>query len=307
MQLDFPSSWKDFENLCYELFKAEWPDKILSKYGREGSSQKGVDFYACDQKKNQIFGVQCKKYEGRGNKLKIKDIINEIEKARDFQPPLEHYILATTSKRNVALQDDFNKFIQENELPFGVDIWFWDDIELKLNSNPALKDRFYPPKYKEVSILADNAKIRNKPCLEIYEARELYYFNYNSNLRGYFSTKRICLEFGHYDDCFTGKFIGKIEGQTIPYNTIFKLIEDFFNPDIPETFSIRLNMEDKSAEICVNTDHQVLCTLVYVEGDEVFFEEAIPSTPEEKEVFRELLVTFENFHNELLNSPSVKI
>jgi hypothetical protein len=97
-----PKDAYEFEDIVWDIFKRKWNDPQAQRYGSTGDPQQGVDVSGQPKEYGGgHVGVQCKRY----NKLDKKTVIEEIEKAEGFKPPLEHYIIATTASRNSRLQE----------------------------------------------------------------------------------------------------------------------------------------------------------------------------------------------------------
>jgi hypothetical protein len=85
-QLPPPENWDEFEQMSADLFGEEWQDRNVTRYGRQGQRQNGVDIYGRPDGEGYA-GVQ-----GKGKKvwpprpLKTSDIDEEVEKAKAFEP-----------------------------------------------------------------------------------------------------------------------------------------------------------------------------------------------------------------------------
>jgi hypothetical protein len=66
-----------------------------------------VDIFGYNQKAGgALWGVQCKgKNAHYGSKLSTKEIDAELAKAEKFQPPLAHWIIATTAATDAPTQE----------------------------------------------------------------------------------------------------------------------------------------------------------------------------------------------------------
>ena len=95
-QIRAPRYWQEFEELCLCLLKAIWNDPLAEKNGRVGQPQHGVDIYgSTDEQRTRYRGVQCKgKDENYGARVTASELNAEIKKAKNFKPPLQHWILA---------------------------------------------------------------------------------------------------------------------------------------------------------------------------------------------------------------------
>lgn len=106
-QLKKPSNWQDFEKLSKLLWGEVWgcPDTI-KRNGRQGQAQNGVDVYAYIEDKNCYYGIQCKGKDDYTNvQLTEAEIDGEIAKVKNFTPPLERFIFATTANKNAKIEE----------------------------------------------------------------------------------------------------------------------------------------------------------------------------------------------------------
>lgn len=128
-----PENWQDFETLCKKLFGELWQcPHTIKKNGRLGQSQCGVDVYAKPKGENEYYGIQCKgKDSFSDKKLTEVEIDNEIAKAKNFQPPLKTFVIATTAAKDVAIEEYIRKIDIENTNSgsFGIVLYSWQDLE----------------------------------------------------------------------------------------------------------------------------------------------------------------------------------
>ena len=128
-----PENWQDFETLCKKLWGELWeiPHKI-KKNGRLGQPQNGVDVYGIPKKENEYWGIQCKgKNDDYINaKLTKKEIDEEINKAKNFSPKLEVFIIATSQSKDVEIE----QYVREKDIEnrnsksFEIILFCWEDI-----------------------------------------------------------------------------------------------------------------------------------------------------------------------------------
>jgi len=127
-----PENWQDFESLCKKLWGEIWsiPNKI-KKNGRLGQEQAGVDVYGKPKGENQYWGIQAKGKDDYSNaKLTEKEILQEIEKAKKFEPNLAVYIIASSSNKDAKIE----QFIRIKDLEsqekgsFEILLFCWEDI-----------------------------------------------------------------------------------------------------------------------------------------------------------------------------------
>ena len=92
---------EDFESLCLDLFREIWEDPNAQKVGRSGQEQKGVDVVG--RHAGRQVGVQCKQKDAlQGKRLTVAVLTEEVAKAKEFEPALDSFILATSSPRDAG-------------------------------------------------------------------------------------------------------------------------------------------------------------------------------------------------------------
>lgn len=144
LELIPPSSWKEFESLCFQLFKLEWDDPFIQRNGRQGQAQNGVDIIGT--LKGKSVGLQCKGKQTYPEKqVTVSEITIEIKAAKSFQPPLDEYIILTSSNRDSKIQESVRILNAQNkeENKFSIHIFFWEDIRERLIKYPELIKLFY--------------------------------------------------------------------------------------------------------------------------------------------------------------------
>lgn len=100
-----PKNWQDFELLCYHLWSAVFKSNVISRNGRQGQNQHGVDIYGT-LPDGSFFGIQCKgKDHFNNSQLTKTEIDAELAKVLSFQPSLSLFVFATTSKRDAKIQE----------------------------------------------------------------------------------------------------------------------------------------------------------------------------------------------------------
>jgi hypothetical protein len=132
-----PANWQDFQTLVAEIARVKYIPDSVQEFGRQGQRQSGVDVYAIDYFDKKI-GIQCKE-------TKVKpfstDIINEeADKALNFSPNLDLFIVATTHRTDVNVQKYVNNL---QKYPFRLQVWFWDDINREINRSHRVMSSFY--------------------------------------------------------------------------------------------------------------------------------------------------------------------
>ncbi|MFN4311815.1 MAG: PIN domain-containing protein [Ferrovibrio sp.] len=129
LQLPPPKNWQDFEEICRALAVRQYAANA-KKNGRLGQQQKGTDIYFwSEDAPENVYGIQCKQ-KSQGGKLTRAEIDEEIAKADLFEPPLKHWIIATTSSKDVDIEEHVRvlSLARKQEDRFTVEIWHWEDI-----------------------------------------------------------------------------------------------------------------------------------------------------------------------------------
>lgn len=126
-----PENWQDFENLCKKLWGEIWSCAEIKKNGRSGQNQAGIDVYGIPKGEISYFGIQCKgKDEYTNKQLLEKEINDEIEKAKKFEPSLKKMYFATTAVKDVVAETVIRKKNIEHlkQGIFEVHLYSWEDI-----------------------------------------------------------------------------------------------------------------------------------------------------------------------------------
>lgn len=158
IQLPPPRNWQDFESLCCDLWSKIWGISDAMKNGRVGQKQCGIDIHG--QVELGVFdGVQCKGKDNYStNILTIDELNSEIDKALAFKPKLRNFIVATTSKKDVHIEQWAREVSAKHkeECLFSVVVYAWPDIVDKLMVHKDVLDNYYT-KYGE--LLSTDAKL----------------------------------------------------------------------------------------------------------------------------------------------------
>jgi len=139
-----PTRWEDLEDLSYRLWKRIWKDPQTLKHGRQGQPQAGVDVYGRPGAVGPYSGVQCKLKTLDGTNLTPKELKAEVQKAKNFIPKLSEFIVVTTGKRDVKVQQEARNLTVENEKNglFSVQVYFWEDLLLLLEDNEDVAENY---------------------------------------------------------------------------------------------------------------------------------------------------------------------
>jgi hypothetical protein len=136
-----PKSWDEFEDICADILKRMWCDPYVTRNGRSGQSQNGVDSYGYPEHlgghaSGKVAAAQCK----RTDALTIDTVMGEVEAAKDFKPELSEYLILTTAPRDAKLQEN----VRTGTWPFRVHVLFWEDISLSLSAHEDLLQKHFP-------------------------------------------------------------------------------------------------------------------------------------------------------------------
>jgi len=138
-----PSNWQDFETLCKKLWGEIWQCAEISKNGRAGQSQNGVDIYGMPAGQQGYIGIQCKGKDEYSDKQFTEDeITGEIAKARRFKPQLKKLYFATTAFKDARIEE----FVREKNIEnmtsglFEIYLYNWEDIVDLIDENKQTAD-----------------------------------------------------------------------------------------------------------------------------------------------------------------------
>lgn len=101
-----PKSWDEFENICADVLKRIWNDPYVSRNGKQGQAQHGVDCFGLPM---HLGGAAAKKYAGaqckKTDNLTIETIQEEVKKAEQFKPRLTEYLVLSTALHDAKVQE----------------------------------------------------------------------------------------------------------------------------------------------------------------------------------------------------------
>lgn len=138
-QISPPADWQAFERVSAVLWGEILDDPLLSRFGRLGQQQHGLDLTGYrNGQPGQLIGIQCKCIS-RFGKLTKAIVLAEVGKVARYTPPLSEFVLTTTADDDAALHqfaheltDDFlnvgRKFI--------IRIWGWNTLVDQLHCYP---------------------------------------------------------------------------------------------------------------------------------------------------------------------------
>ncbi len=136
-----PANEDEFEEFCLALLRRHWNCPSLERYAHRGECQSGVDII--DQSgRDPLRGAQCKHHKSNAT-LPPSKLRAEVEKAKEFRPPLGYYCVLTTAKKSRATQDALIAINREHAAMglFAVDLLTWEAIEGLLDDYPEVRER----------------------------------------------------------------------------------------------------------------------------------------------------------------------
>lgn len=135
-----------FESFIKDLISNEGFHSNVNQHGRNGQKQHGVDVFARSKSSGDWIGIQCKVRSSNTSFTK-QELLEEINKAKIFNPAIREYYLYTTLSRDVTTQALERELLEElaAENSFSFQIYFWEDIEDRLRdeTNITLYYRYY--------------------------------------------------------------------------------------------------------------------------------------------------------------------
>ena len=142
MELPKATNWQDFETIVRDAQAQRWRSTTLTKNGRSGQKQAGVDIYGPDDVGRPV-GIQCKRYKPA---LKLEQVEDEIAKAEKFKGRLTTLFVATTGDHDAGVQEQVRLLSDARvaQGKFAVAVLFWDEIIAGLLLNPAVFRAHYP-------------------------------------------------------------------------------------------------------------------------------------------------------------------
>jgi len=179
-----PLYWQQFEDLANGLLGEVYGIPDAQQFGRPGQAQDGVDVFGRSKRYGTI-GVQCKRLADLdekgspypGGPVSRKLLRDEAAKSLGFRSNLSIWILATTARRDTAVQNWVNELNDEwkndgrNRRAM---VWSWDDIIGYLNAFPELQRWYYEEVIKvrgakdlDEVILTTIAMAFSRPAFEV--------------------------------------------------------------------------------------------------------------------------------------------
>jgi hypothetical protein len=142
-----PRTWEQFEELCADVFAADWSDPALVRYGRAGQTQHGVDIVA-RRGSTWPVGLQCKrKARWPVKRLTREEVNHEVAGALKFRPKLKSFWILTTAPDDAPVQEHA-RLINERHSKKGlfyVHILGWSEICRRAMLHSTVADKHFGP------------------------------------------------------------------------------------------------------------------------------------------------------------------
>ena len=146
VSLPKPKNWQDFERHTCVLFACVLNDPTTQQNGRSGQQQHGVDIFGKREKRHDcLVGVQCK--EKMEAQVTEEELRAELDKAKNFKPPISEFILVTTAPRDQKIQEAARIITGElatTDQPIRVSVWGWEDVEYHASQHETAWNAFDP-------------------------------------------------------------------------------------------------------------------------------------------------------------------
>lgn len=180
MRLPIPKSSYEFESICLDYIKYNYPNSNAQQYGRQGQNQHGIDIFGG----NFELLVQCKNYyvsastnASQKAQSLFQQIVTDYNNAKQYFPNLNQFVIMTTFDRDTRIQNNVAA------LSGNVSILFWDDIESFLCTHPNIFTKYYNSPMPQIDIQALNQMIAISNSLQTLAD----YFYSISNYKPFFN------------------------------------------------------------------------------------------------------------------------
>lgn len=163
--LEIPKNWQDFEDVCKELWRDNWPCREIQSHGRNGQAQYGVDVFGIPDGEDKYYGIQCK-HKSIGEELTEIEVDHEVEEALKFPAPLKMLYIATTAKNDAKIQKYVMKRDVENRKKglFGIRVYSWSEISDLLRQHTKVLDWYMEEKFyqRSMELYINSIRIREE-------------------------------------------------------------------------------------------------------------------------------------------------
>ena len=141
----FPIPQNDdvFEEMCLQLLRLYWSRPGLEIFGKRGERQYGIDILDVGGQ-TPIYAAQCKLKEEHKS-LPPTEIQEEVNKAKQFTPPLGKYAILTTAKVSAQAQRKVREINQSHKALglFEVGLLTWEHLCSLLQQYDEVQEQFY--------------------------------------------------------------------------------------------------------------------------------------------------------------------
>lgn len=139
-----PTSWDEFENLVADVLRERWRTPNVTRNGRNGQKQYGVDIYgsAAHLLHGGLAGAQCKNTDT----LSFAVVEECVRDAEAFEPKITELLVCTTAPRDANVQREVRLLDQKRAQAgqFRVHLLCWEDMSLELSGHPRLLAKHFP-------------------------------------------------------------------------------------------------------------------------------------------------------------------
>ena len=138
-----PTSEEVFEELGLALLKRHWSRAGLERFGKRGERQYGVDILDT-LGESPLYAAQCKLKE-QWKTLEPAEILNEVNKAKNFPSKLDHYAILTSAKVSTAAQLEVQAINQQHRAAglFTVEVFHWNRLTDLIRQYPEIEQQFF--------------------------------------------------------------------------------------------------------------------------------------------------------------------
>jgi len=221
--------WEDLSKYLAEDYfnkQSGIDNVILEPYGRNGQNQHGIDLYS----KKYNYVVQCKNMAN----LNWNNILNELDKTKDYPHEIDFFLVTTTAKRDKYIQDKLiNRYFHERPdgSSFEVDILYWDDVK-SLNMVPKnVKYRIFPSLENNNTDHKNNLfELFKKTIPQYITAEDLSWLEKYDFSVGYIPTDKFNIFLNlYYEVSRAKKNVSLIKGNRYNLSKIYDIGIEFFD------------------------------------------------------------------------------
>jgi hypothetical protein len=183
-----PKYEQQFEDLCQKILEHKVGYLQVSRYGRKGQRQHGIDILV--ECREISVAIQCKHYTSinSDNLRTIQKDISDFQlefsiKRRPFR--VDHFVIAISCSRDVnatKLIKKLNERSSSSDTKIPISIKFWEDIEDLLNIQNHVAD-WYNNRSGDYAPMRESSKVSYFRCQVMSEAK--------TTLSGYFHNSNI--------------------------------------------------------------------------------------------------------------------